>query len=167
MVAHLVQVRIVLVGRVLTAIRIVLVGRVLMVVRIVLVGRVLTAIRIVLVGRVLMVVRIVLVGRDPLVGSGVTRVRTLVWSVLVAPAPSARRRAVLVARCRLPISGRSLSRTSGGQSRSAWRRHRRHGSASSGLMKDPCARRLQWPLSGQRRMMVLAAEPRVPSCRLR
>ncbi len=64
--------------------------------------------RIVLVGLVLMVVRIVLVGRDPLAGSDATRVRTLVSSVPVAPAPSARRRAVRVARCRLPISGRSL-----------------------------------------------------------
>jgi len=100
--------------------------------RTVLVGLARTALRTVLVGLARTALRTVLAGPVQLAGSGVTRVPTRVSSVHAVPVPSALRRAALVDRCRLPISGQSLSRTSGGRSPSAWRRHRRRGSASNG-----------------------------------
>ena len=125
-------VSIVPVARARTALQTVVAGLARMVRLSVLAARARTALRTVLVGLARTALRTVLAGPVQLAGSGVTRVPTRVSSVHAVPVPSALRRAALVDRCRLPISGQSLSRTSGGRSPSAWRRHRRRGSASNG-----------------------------------
>ncbi len=172
-------IQIVLVGPVRRAIRIVLVGPVPMVARIVLVGPVRTAIRIVLAGRVLMAVQIVRVPRVPTVGSIVRvadalpvgsaaiRALTLVWSVPAVRVPSARHHAALAAQCLLPISARSSSRTSAGQSPSASRLRRRRGYVSNGSMKARCARRQPRPHSAQPPTTRLVAAHLVPNCHQR
>ena len=181
--------QIVLVGPVRTAIRIVLVGPVPMVAQIVLVGPVRTAIRIVPVGPAPLVARIVLVGRAQTatdrvarvlkvrqivlvaaalpVGSAAIRVRTLAWNVPAVRVPSARHHAALAAQCLLPISARSSSRTSAGQSPSASRLRRRRGNVSNGSMKARCARRQPGPHSAQPPTTRLVAAHLVPNCHQR
>jgi len=157
---RLAPVQIALVVRVRMVVRIVLVVRVRMVVRIVLVVRVRMVVRIVLVVRVQMVVRIALVVRARPAGSDVILVRTLASSAPVVQAPSGRPRAALVGRCPLPISARSLSRTSVGPSPSVSRLRLRRGNVSNGSMKARCARRPVRPPSAlPPRMCPVAVRP--------
>ena len=171
------------------AIQIVLVGPVPTVAPIVLVGPVRTAIRIVPVGPAPMVAPIVLVGsaqtatdrvarvlkERPIVlaeaalpvGSAAIRVRTLAWNVPAVRVPSARHHAALAAQCLLPISARSSSRTSAGQSPSASRLRRRRGNVSNGSMKARCARRQPGPHSAQPPTTRLVAAHLVPNCHQR
>ena len=182
-------IQIVLVGPVPTVAPIVLVGPVPTVAPIVLVGPVRTAIRIVPVGPAPMVAPIVLVGsaqtatdrvarvlkERPIVlaeaalpvGSAAIRVRTLAWNVPAVRVPSARHHAALAAQCLLPISARSSSRTSAGQSPSASRLRRRRGNVSNGSMKARCARRQPGPHSAQPPTTRLVAAHLVPNCHQR